>query len=202
MIVGYARVSTEEQNLDLQVSALRAQGCQRIYTDHGISGNCRDRPGLEDALRHLAPGAKLVVWKLDRLGRSVPHLITLLDDLARRGVLFHSVTEHIDTSCSGGRLLFHFLSALAEYERSLISERTRAGMAAAKARGAALGRPRRLSPEQAAIAMQRVDADPMALPEVATQLGVHRRTVERALSRLRAHGEGSLTLLSGAVSGL
>lgn len=194
MIVGYARVSTDEQNLDLQVAALRAQGCQRIYSDQGISGSCRDRPGLDEALAQLAPGAKLVVWKLDRLGRSVPHLITLLDDLARRGVRFHSVTEHIDTSCSGGRLLFHFLSALAEYERSLISERTRAGMAAAKARGAALGRPRRLSAEQAVTALQMVDARHMALPEVAHQLGVHRRTVERALSRLRREEGGRLPL--------
>lgn len=201
MIVGYARVSTEEQNLDLQVGALRAQGCQRIYTDQGISGSCRDRPGLDEALAQLVPGAKLVVWKLDRLGRSVPHLITLLDELAQRGVLFHSVTEHIDTSSSGGRLLFHFLSALAEYERSLISERTRAGMAAAKARGAPLGRPRSLSAEQALTAMQMVDARQMAVPDVADQLGVHRRTLERALSRLRRNAAGRPALMAEAAAG-
>lgn len=139
-LVGYARVSTDEQNLDLQIQALERAGCDIIYTDRGISGSTRKRPGLDKALKKLRQGDKLVVWRLDRLGRSLVNLVQLLENLGEREIRFHSICEHIDTSSSGGRLVFHMMAALAEFERSLISERTRAGMAAARARGQHMGR--------------------------------------------------------------
>ena len=135
MRVGYTRVSTEEQNLDLQLSALRAAGCERIFTDHGKSGSIIARSGLSAALRYLRDGDTLTVWRLDRLSRSVIHLVNIISKLSVRQIEFLSLNEHIDTASSGGRLVFHIMAALAEFERSLISERTRAGMAAARARG-------------------------------------------------------------------
>ena len=123
-----------------------------------------------------------MVWKLDRLGRSLAHLVALLDDLGTKDVRFHSVTEHIDTSSSGGRLLFHMMAALAEFERSLISERTRAGMAAARSRGQPLGRPPLLTTAQVAAARHLVEQQKRPLDEVALLLGVHRRTIQRALA--------------------
>jgi DNA invertase Pin-like site-specific DNA recombinase len=131
--IGYARVSTDEQNLSLQIDALKAVGCEKIFSDQGISGSLASRPNLNRALRTLRPGDKLVVWRLDRLGRSLVNLIQLLDQLGEKGVRFHSLNENIDTTSSGGRLVFHMMAALAEFERTLISERTRAGMAAARA---------------------------------------------------------------------
>jgi DNA invertase Pin-like site-specific DNA recombinase len=141
MLIGYARVSTEEQNLDLQMDALRQAGCSRLYFDRGFSGALIRRPALDDALRTLQPNDTLVIWKLDRLGRSLSHLIVLIEGLEKRGVAFKSISEAIDTGNASGRLLFHVMGALAEFERSLISERTKAGMAAAKARGSPVGRP-------------------------------------------------------------
>ncbi|WBO58473.1 recombinase family protein [Acidocella sp. MX-AZ03] len=140
--IGYARVSTDEQNLSLQIDALKAVGCEKIFSDQGISGSLASRPNLNRALRTLRPGDKLVVWRLDRLGRSLVNLIQLLDQLGEKGVRFHSLNENIDTTSSGGRLVFHMMAALAEFERTLISERTRAGMAAARAKGKHVGRPR------------------------------------------------------------
>lgn len=138
--IGYARVSTDEQNPALQFDALNKAGCQRIFSD-SASGATASRPALEHALSSLKFGDTLVVWKLDRLGRSLSHLMDLVEELERRGVAFRSLSEAIDTSTASGRLLFHVMGALAEFERALISERTRAGMAAARARGAAIGRP-------------------------------------------------------------
>lgn len=148
MLIGYARVSTEEQNLDLQVDALERAGCDRIFCDRGFSGALRSRPALDDALQSLRSGDTLVTWKLDRLGRSLSHLISLVTDLQSSGVAFKSISDTIDTSTAGGRLQFHMLGALAEFERALISERTKAGMAAARARGTTLGRPTKLSKGQ------------------------------------------------------
>jgi DNA invertase Pin-like site-specific DNA recombinase len=142
MKIGYARVSTEEQCLDLQLTALKRAGCDTILSDHGASGSKFDRPGLNDALATLQPGDALVVWRLDRLGRSLSHLVEVVGDLGQQGIEFVSLTECIDTRSPTGMLMFHMIAALAEFERSLISERTRAGMAAARARGAKIGRPK------------------------------------------------------------
>ena len=135
MKIGYARVSTEEQNLDLQIEALKATGCDELFEDHGISGAAIERPGLAAAIRHADKGDVLVVWRLDRLGRSLPHLIEVITGLREAGIGFHSLQEQIDTTSAGGRFYFHMLGALAEFERELISERTKAGMASAKRRG-------------------------------------------------------------------
>jgi len=141
MDVGYARVSTLEQNLDLQKDALTKAGCERIFTDR-ISGAKSARPGLTDALAFVRKGDVLVVWKLDRLGRSLQQLIETVNGLAARGIEFRSLTEQIDTTTPGGKLIFHIFGSLAEFERDLIRERTRAGLTAARARGRIGGRPR------------------------------------------------------------
>ncbi len=148
MKIGYARVSTDIQRLDLQMDALKNAGCDFIFTDHGISGATVERPGLRQAMDMLQKGDTLIVWRLDRLGRSLVNLVEYVSGLGKRGVEFRSLTESIDTSSSGGKLLFHMIAALAEFERSLISERTKAGMAAAKLRGKHVGRPRRIKPVQ------------------------------------------------------
>lgn len=141
--VGYARVSTDIQRMDLQMDALKNAGCNFIFTDHGISGATVERPGLRQAMDMLQKGDTLIVWRLDRLGRSLVNLVEHVNGLGKQGIEFRSLTESIDTSSSGGKLLFHMIAALAEFERSLISERTKAGMAAAKLRGKHVGRPRR-----------------------------------------------------------
>ncbi len=128
MKIGYARVSSGEQNLDLQRDALTAVGCGMIYEDEGVSGAARRRPGLDQALATLKQGDTLVTWRLDRLGRSLPHLIELVAALQDRGCWFVSLNEAIDTGSAGGKLVFHIMGALAEFERALIVERTRAGM--------------------------------------------------------------------------
>jgi len=138
-LIGYARVSTAEQNLDLQQDALQKAGCERIFTDTA-SGAKSDRPGLAAALAYLRDGDVLAVWRLDRLGRSLPHLIETIGALEARGVGFRSLTESIDTTTSGGRLIFHVFGALGQFERDLIRERTRAGLSAAAARGRKGGR--------------------------------------------------------------
>ena len=137
--IGYARISTAEQSLAPQIDALKAAGCDEIFEDC-VSGAKMDRPGLNEALYHLRSGDTLVVWKLDRLGRSMSHLIDTIRDLDQRGIGFRSLTEGIDTTTSGGTLVFHLFGALAQFERDLIRERTRAGLSAAAARGRKGGR--------------------------------------------------------------
>lgn len=137
--VGYARVSTADQDPALQLDALRAAGCAKVFEDRA-SGARADRPGLRAALEYAREGGVLVTWKLDRLGRSLPHLIETVAGLERRGVGFRSLTEAIDTTTPGGRLVFHLFAALGQFERDLIRERTRAGLAAAAARGRTGGR--------------------------------------------------------------
>ena len=139
MKIGYARVSTGDQNLDLQERALRDAGADQIFVDRA-SGAQDSRKGLSDALAAVGPGDTLVVWRLDRLGRSLPHLIAVVSDLGQRGVAFQSLHDGLDTASAQGRLVFHMMGALAEFERALISERTQAGVRAAKARGVKLGR--------------------------------------------------------------
>lgn len=150
--IGYARVSTDVQRMDLQMDALKQAGCDHIFTDHGISGALVERPGLQQAMKMLQKGDTLIVWRLDRLGRSLVHLVEQVSGLGKQGIEFRSLTENIDTSSSGGKLMFHMIAALAEFERSLISERTKAGMAAAKLRGKHVGRPKRIKLTQAALA--------------------------------------------------
>lgn len=142
--IGYVRVSDKDQSEDLQIDALKAAGCNMIYADHGVSGVITERRGLDDMLAGLNKGDTLVVWKLDRLGRSTIHLLQLLSDLRDRGVDFQAQTQGIDTTTAVGRMLYGQLAVFAEYERSLISERTKAGMAAAKARGVHVGRPKKV----------------------------------------------------------
>ena len=194
MIIGYARISTGDQTHDLQIDALKAAGCERIWTETA-SGAKTDRPELADLLDHLRPGDTLVVWKLDRLGRSIQHLVGLIADLCDREVGFRSVTESIDTTTAGGRLVCHVFAALAEFERELIRERTMAGLNAARARGKVGGRRPSLTPAQVRTAQKLYDAETMTVGEIAEHLGVSRSTINRhvTLSRQSASGteEGS-----------
>jgi len=180
MLIGYARVSTQDQNPRLQTDALEAAGCERIFIEKA-SGAQRDRPQLKAALDYLREGDVLVVWKLDRLARSLKQLIETVEELEKRGIGFKSLTENIDTTTPGGRLVFHIFGALAEFERSIIRERTRAGLEAARARGRKGGRPPALTEKdiQAARAML---ADPaITVKEVAARLKVAPSTLYRYL---------------------
>ena len=182
--IGYARVSTEEQSLGLQRDALTAAGVERIFEDQ-ISGAAMQRPGLDAAVAALTAGDTLVVWKLDRLGRSLPHLIGLVQNLGERDIGFASLSESIDTMTAGGQLVFHIMGALAQFERSLIVERTKAGMTAARARGRHLGRARSLNAAQIAHARTLINSgeSPTA---VASSLKVGRSTLYRALRTVGA----------------
>lgn len=186
MLIGYARVSTEEQNLALQMDALRDAGCDRIFHDEGVSGIAVSRPALNRTLAALRPGDVLVTWKLDRLGRSLAHLIDIIGRLGEQDIGFRSLSEAIDTTTASGRLLFHVMGALAEFERALISERTRAGMAAAKARGAQIGRPPKLADSDIRYAMEKLESGSASQAELALSLGVSPLTLARALKRLDA----------------
>lgn len=180
MKVGYARVSTTDQNPALQLDALRKAGCRRVFTDEA-SGATAIRPQLEKALAALKPGDVLTVWKLDRLGRSLSHLIQLTNDLAARGIGFRSLSEAVDTTSAQGKLLLHLLGALAEFERSLITERTRAGLAAAKRRGVRVGRKPKLTGRRLDQARKMV-ACGQPVAEVAEFAQVSRATLYRALA--------------------
>lgn len=186
MIIAYARVSTLEQNLELQRDALEQAGCERLFEDH-VSGASAARPGWAQAQAVLREGNMLVVWRLDRLGRSLKHLIDTVNELDARGVGFNSLTESIDTTTPGGRLVAHIFGALAEFERELIRERTHAGLAAARARGRKGGRPRKLAPRQVATARTLLGDGKHSVTEVAEMLGVSRNTLYRAL---REDGRG------------
>ena len=180
MIVGYARVSTHEQNLELQRDALHQAGCERVLEDR-ISGSATDRPGWTQARAIVRPGDTLVVWRLDRLGRSLKHLIETVTDLDAQGIGFKSLTENLDTTSAGGRLVFHIFGALAEFERELIRERTMAGLASARARGRTGGRPRKLDNKKIANARRLLEDPNQSVTEVAGLLGVSRTTLYRAL---------------------
>jgi DNA invertase Pin-like site-specific DNA recombinase len=181
-LVGYARCSTWDQTTALQIDALKAAGCTKIFEEIA-SGTKTDRPELLKALEYLRGGDTLVVWRLDRLGRSLPHLIETVGGLEERGVGFKSATEGIDTTTPSGRLVFHVFAALADFERSLIVERTRAGLAAAKARGSKSGRKPSLSPTQIKMVRQMHAAQEHTVAEIAAAVGgVSRATVYRALA--------------------
>jgi len=181
MNIGYARVSTEEQNLDLQFQALEAAGCVKVFKDHGLSGAARERPGLAGALAQVKDGDVLVVWKLDRLGRSLPHLVEVIDALRQAGIGFRSLQEQIDTTSAGGRFYLHILAALAEFEREMISERTKAGMAAARRNGKHIGRPRKLTDAQIVRAQAMIDSGDETRASVAAMFDVDVTTLGRAL---------------------
>lgn len=173
MKIGYARVSTDDQKMDLQRDALTAAGCEKVFTDTA-SGAKAERPGLADALAFARKGDSLVVWRLDRLGRSLPELVKIVGELEAAGVGFESTTERIETSTAAGRLVFHVFAALAEFERRLIVERTMAGLAAARARGRKGGRPG-LSAEKIA-AIQSLAASGRGPAQVCKALGIGRST--------------------------
>ncbi|WP_155740374.1 recombinase family protein [Burkholderia territorii] len=177
MKIGYARVSTGEQNLDLQVDALRGSGCEALFTDRGKSGADFSRPGLDRALAQLGPGDTLVVWRLDRLGRSLGKLVDLIHYLGKQEIQFQSLTETINTQSSGGTLIFHMMAAMAEFERSLISERTRAGLEAARSRGVQLGRKQVLSAAQRTEVLALLASE--SIKSVARKFEIHPRTVYR-----------------------
>jgi DNA invertase Pin-like site-specific DNA recombinase len=179
-LIGYARVSTTEQNPALQLDALRAAGCQRVFSEEASA--VAERPELARALDHLRSGDTLVAWKLDRVGRSLRHLIDTVRGLEERGVGFRSLRETIDTTTPGGRLEFHVFGALAEFERDLIRERTHAGLAAARARGRRGGRPTVMTPEKRKAARRLYDGRQHTIAEIAATLGVRRATIYRSLS--------------------
>jgi DNA invertase Pin-like site-specific DNA recombinase len=179
--VGYARVSTDDQNLDLQRDALGQAGCSQIYEEQA-SGKNTDRPQLEACLKALRPGDTLVVWRLDRLGRSLPDLVRIITALEGRGIGFESLSEKIDTGSATGRLFFHMFAALAEFERNLIRERTAAGLAAARARGRRGGRPQKLSQADRAMIVTLMSDRDAKPSEVARRFGIGRTTLYRILA--------------------
>lgn len=180
VLLGYARVSTDEQNLELQVDALKAAGCEPIYTDK-TSGATTIKPGLEELLSYARRGDTLVVWKLDRLGRTVKGLVDFVESLGEREVHFKSLTDSIDTSSPSGRFFFHVMAAMAEMERELIRERTRAGLNAARARGKLGGRKPKLDAAKLNAARRLLEGG-MPVSEVAGHLGVSRATLYRAIA--------------------
>jgi DNA invertase Pin-like site-specific DNA recombinase len=178
MLIGYARVSTHDQTLDLQRDALLKAGCERIFTDQ-ISGTKEERKGLSEALSHLREGDTLVVWRLDRLGRSLRHLIDTITNLQGQGIGFKSLTENIDTTTSGGKLVFHIFGALAEFEREIIRERTRAGLESARSRGKVGGRPKVLTPKDMQILKTMAADTSLTVSDICETLGVGRTTFYR-----------------------
>jgi DNA invertase Pin-like site-specific DNA recombinase len=184
MLMGYARVSTTDQNPDLQIDALKHAGCERIFTDT-ISGAKTQRPELDRLMQSLRSGDTVVVWRLDRLGRSLQHLIALVQELDQQGVGFRSLTESIDTTTSGGKLIFHIFGALAEFERNVIRERTKAGLDAARLRGRTGGRkphPVLSNPKHLAVA-RKLYANQTPIEDICATLKVSRSTLFRYLSK-------------------
>src|SRR5512144_2153768 len=180
MLIGYARVSTTDQTLDLQKDALIKAGCERIFTDTA-SGAKAERIGLDEALSYVRTGDTLVVWRLDRLGRSLKHLIETITSLNNRQIGFKSITESIDTTTSGGKLVFHIFGALAEFERDIIRERTEAGLTAARARGRKGGRPKALTPKTVQQAKTLYNDRNHSIDEICRTLPVSRATLYRYL---------------------
>ncbi len=180
MLVGYARVSTQDQTLNLQRDALEKIGCAKIFTDT-TSGAKAERKGLEEALDYVRTGDSLVVWKLDRLGRSLKHLIETITNLNNRNIGFKSLTENIDTTTSGGKLIFHIFGALAEFERDIIRERTNAGLQAARVRGRKGGRPKSLTGKTVAMARELYNNKQNSISEICQSLNISRATLYRYL---------------------
>lgn len=181
MLIGYARISTSDQNVDLQIDALEKAGCERIFAETA-SGVRTERAALADALSHARPQDVFVVWKLDRLGRTVRQLVDFVAGLRSRGVEFRSLTDGIDTTTPAGRFFFHMMAALAEMERDLIRERTMAGLSAARARGRRGGRRPALTDRQIAQARLLLNHPDQTMEGIASSLGVSRSTLYRALA--------------------
>jgi DNA invertase Pin-like site-specific DNA recombinase len=195
MLIGYARVSTAEQNLDLQTDALAKAGCEKIFTDTA-SGAKADRTGLAEALNFMRQGDTLCVWKLDRLGRSLKHLIETVLRLQEVGKGFRSLQEHIDTTTSGGKLIFHIFASLAEFERDIIRERTKAGLASARSRGRLGGRPSVMDAKKLKMARSLYADAKTQVGEICEGLGISRATFYRhivapALTANSAAGVGN-----------
>jgi DNA invertase Pin-like site-specific DNA recombinase len=185
MKVGYIRVSKQEQNEALQRDALKEAECEKYFSDK-MTGSKFERKGLEELLAFMRPGDTVIVWKLDRLGRSLKDLIETLNILKDRDVDFISLTEKIDTTTPGGKLIFHLMGALAEFERDLIRERTNAGLAAARARGRVGGRPKRLATNGKVALDRRLFADPNhSIPEICSTLGISRSTLYRYVREMK-----------------
>ena len=184
-MIGYARVSTAEQKLDMQIDALKDAGCSRIFTDHGVSGGVASRPGLDKALSALACGDVLVVFKLDRLGRSVLHLADLITRLHKTGIRFRSISEGIDTTTPGGMLNYHVFAAVAEFQRDIIRENTICGLRAARDRGQKLGRPPSLCEYTILEAHRRIHQEGESVMTVARVLEVSDATIRRSFKRLQ-----------------
>ena len=180
MLIGYARVSTQDQNPELQLDALKQAGCEKIFTEK-ISGTKRDRPELQAALKYIRAGDTLVVWKLDRLARSLRQLIETVEELENQGIGFCSLTEAIDTTTSSGKLVFHIFAALAEFERSIIRDRTMAGLASARSRGRLGGRPPSLSDDDIQVAKALLRDPEITVEQVAERLTVAPSTLYRYL---------------------
>jgi len=178
MLIGYARVSTQDQTLSLQQDALEKEGCDKIFTDIS-SGAKSERKGLEEAIEYVRAGDTLVVWRLDRMGRSLKHLIETITTLSSRGIGFKSVTEAIDTNTSGGKLVFHIFGALAEFERDLIKERTQAGLNAARARGRKGGRPKSLNPKKQQMVKELYEDKKYTIDDICKMMKISRATLYR-----------------------
>ena len=184
MLIGYARISTQDQTLHLQLDALKGAGCSKVFTDT-VSGIHTERKGLAEALDYLRPGDTLVVWRLDRLGRSLKHLIETITYLAERQIGFKSLTENIDTTTSGGKLIFHVFCALAEFERDIIRERTQAGLGAGRGRGRLGGRPKALPPKKLAMLQALYQDKANSIDDILKTLKISRATLYRYVSERR-----------------
>ena len=182
MLIGYARVSTQDQNADLQVDALERAGCERIYTDHA-SGAKASRPQLDRMLEALRKGDTVVVWKLDRLGRSTLNLAALLERFREQEIGFRSLTEQMDTTTPGGVLVFNVFAAVAQLERDMIRERTKAGVMAARARGRKGGRPRKLTKKDEIMIRELYESRSVTIKEIAAKFNVGRTTIYKAINR-------------------
>jgi DNA invertase Pin-like site-specific DNA recombinase len=193
MNVGYARISTKEQHLRMQEDALKSAGCEEIYTDIA-SGSKSERPGLDKALSHIREGDTLVVWKLDRLGRSIQHLIQTVATLSKRKIAFKSLQENIDTQTSGGKLIFHIFGALAEFERELIRERTDAGLKSARARGHMGGRPSLLDNRQIKRMIEMYDSKKNTVGEICKIYEISRPSFYNYLKRQKADNVDKSTI--------
>jgi DNA invertase Pin-like site-specific DNA recombinase len=185
MFIGYARVSTFDQNLDLQIDALKKAGCEKIYTDQ-LSGAKTERPGLTEALAFARKGDTLVVWRLDRLGRSLRHLITTVEEMRSKGIALKSLQDNIDSATAAGELQFHIFGALAQFERALIQERTNAGLASARARGRFGGRPKKLTSEQIQMAAAMMQTKTASVNQICATFQIGRTTLYKYVT---PHGE-------------
>ena len=182
MKIGYARVSTADQNLEIQTDALKEAGCKKIYSDRGVSGAKAERPELEKALDQIRKRDTLVIWKLDRLGRSLSDLLSIVEYLKERGAHFLSIQDGFDTSTASGKMVFSVIGAMAEYERNLIRERTMAGLKAARARGRMGGRPKVLDKSQVKVAIALAEAGKLTIKEICEQVGCSRSTYYRQVA--------------------